>query len=113
MSLPSLSDGQLTPSETDTDIFLPPGSYYEEDDLWPTAQDVAEMAIMLNGVATPLSWNRHSLKRLPRGTRPIKLIGEGAANAVFELGVPEGYPNPSEFQGLFPFPHFPFPPTPS
>ncbi|KAH6888672.1 inositol-pentakisphosphate 2-kinase-domain-containing protein [Thelonectria olida] len=99
MSLPSLSDGQLTPSETDTDIFLPHGSYDEEDDLWPTAQDVAEMAIMLNGAATPLSWNRHALKRLPRGTRPVKLVGEGAANAVFELGLPEGYPNTSEFQG--------------
>ncbi|KAI5465682.1 inositol-pentakisphosphate 2-kinase-domain-containing protein [Mariannaea sp. PMI_226] len=99
MSVPSLSDGQLTPSETDTDLLPPPGSFYDDDDFWPTSQDVAEMAIMLNGAATPLSWNRHSLKRLPRGTRPVRLVGEGAANAVFELGLPEGYPNASEFKG--------------
>lgn len=99
MSTPSVSDGQLTPSETDTDILLTHGPYYE-DDLWPTSQDVAEMAIMLNGSAAPLSWDRHSLKRLPRGARPVKLIGEGAANAVFELALPEGYPPSSEFKGL-------------
>ncbi|KAH8737834.1 inositol-pentakisphosphate 2-kinase-domain-containing protein [Ilyonectria robusta] len=98
MSTPSVSDGQLTPSETDTDILLTHGPYYE-DDLWPTSQDVAEMAIMLNGSAAPLSWDRHSLKRLPRGARPVKLIGEGAANAVFELALPEGYPPSSEFKG--------------
>ncbi|KAK7430027.1 Inositol-pentakisphosphate 2-kinase [Neonectria magnoliae] len=100
MSTPSVSDGQLTPSETDTDILLTPANYYDgDDDLWPTSQDVAEMAIMLNGSASPLSWDRRSLKRLPRGTRPVKLIGEGAANAVFELALPEGYPSTSEFKG--------------
>ncbi|KAH7170425.1 inositol-pentakisphosphate 2-kinase-domain-containing protein [Dactylonectria macrodidyma] len=98
MSTPSVSDGQLTPSETDTDILHLNSPYYE-DDLWPTTQDVAEMAIMLNGSAAPLSWNRHSLKRLPRGARPIKLVGEGAANAVFELAMPEFYPITSNFKG--------------
>lgn len=99
MSTPSLSDGQLTPTDTDPDVFF--GSCErDEDDAWPTTQDVAEMAIMLYGSAVPFSWNRESLKRLPPGTRPLKLIGEGAANAVFELGVPQGYPWAHEFKGM-------------
>lgn len=37
----------------------------------------------------------HHIKRLPSGTKPIRLVGEGAANAVFEIKVPRG----NEFKG--------------
>ncbi|PHH64663.1 hypothetical protein CDD81_4104 [Ophiocordyceps australis] len=41
------------------------------------------------------------IKRLPRGTKPVKLIGEGAANAVFQLKLPpHGKPASSDFTGL-------------
>ncbi|RSL86972.1 hypothetical protein CEP52_015667 [Fusarium oligoseptatum] len=96
MSTPSLSDGQLTPTDTDPDLCF---SSAEDDQLWPTSQDVAEMAIMIHGSAVPLSWSRETLKRLPPGTRPLKLVGEGAANVVFELAVPEGFPWAHEFKG--------------
>ncbi|RFN46840.1 inositol-pentakisphosphate 2-kinase [Fusarium flagelliforme] len=96
MSTPSLSDGQLTPTDTDPDLCF---SSSEDDHIWPTAQDVVEMSIMLNGSALPLSWSRETLKRLPMGTRPIKMVGEGAANVVFELGIPEGNVRAKEFRG--------------
>jgi inositol-pentakisphosphate 2-kinase len=96
MSTPSLSDGQLTPTDTDPDLCF---SSSPDDHIWPTPQDVVEMSIMLNGSAVPLSWNRETLKRLPMGTRPIKLIGEGAANVVFELDIPEGNKWANDFKG--------------
>ncbi|KAM5351440.1 hypothetical protein ACJ41O_004163 [Fusarium nematophilum] len=96
MSTPSLSDGQLTPTDTDPDLCF---SSSEDDHVWPTPQDVVEMAIMIHDSAAPLSWTRESLKRLPLGTRPLKLVGEGAANAVFELAIPEGVPWAHEFKG--------------
>ena len=37
----------------------------------------------------------HHIKRLPSGTKPVRLVGEGAANAVFEIKVPRG----NEFKG--------------
>ena len=70
-----------------------------EDELWPTDQDVAEMSLMLYNPPAPLSWDRRSLKRLPPGAMPIKLIGEGAANVVFELGFPPDYQSAPTFQG--------------
>ncbi|EXA49536.1 hypothetical protein FOQG_00908 [Fusarium oxysporum f. sp. raphani 54005] len=96
MSTPSLSDGQLTPTDTDPDLCF---SSSEDDHVWPTPQDVVEMSIMLNGSAVPLSWTRESLKRLPMGTRPVKMVGEGAANVVFELGIPEGNMWANDFKG--------------
>ncbi|KAF4452552.1 Inositol-pentakisphosphate 2-kinase [Fusarium austroafricanum] len=96
MSTPSLSDGQLTPTDTDPDLCF---SSSEDDHVWPTPQDVVEMSIMLNGSAVPLSWTRESLKRLPIGSRPIKMVGEGAANVVFELGIPEGNMWANDFNG--------------
>ncbi|KAF4333573.1 inositol-pentakisphosphate 2-kinase [Fusarium beomiforme] len=96
MSTPSLSDGQLTPTDTDPDLCF---SSSEDDHVWPTPQDVVEMSIMLNGSAIPLSWTRESLKRLPMGTRPVKMVGEGAANVVFELSIPEGNLWANDFKG--------------
>lgn len=59
------------------------------------------MALMLYNPPTPLSWERRSLKRLPLGAMPIKLIGEGAANVVFEIGFPPDYHSAPTFQGEF------------
>ncbi|KAL7946297.1 inositol-pentakisphosphate 2-kinase domain-containing protein [Trichoderma barbatum] len=36
---------------------------------------------------------------LPRGTTPIRLVGEGAANAVFEIKLPPGSRADAQFQG--------------
>ncbi|UKZ54834.1 hypothetical protein TrVGV298_008648 [Trichoderma virens] len=36
---------------------------------------------------------------LPRGTKPVRLVGEGAANAVFEIKVPPGSRVGAQFQG--------------
>jgi hypothetical protein len=70
-----------------------------EDELWPTEQDIAEMSLMLYNPPVPLSWERRSLKRLPPGAMPVKLIGEGAANVVFEIGFPPDYQSAPTFQG--------------
>lgn len=39
------------------------------------------------------------VKTLPKATTPIKLVGEGAANAVFEIRVPPDAPDAALFQG--------------
>ncbi|KAL6867891.1 inositol-pentakisphosphate 2-kinase domain-containing protein [Trichoderma novae-zelandiae] len=36
---------------------------------------------------------------LPRGTKPVRLVGEGAANAVFEIKVPPSSRAGAQFQG--------------
>ncbi|KAL7798486.1 inositol-pentakisphosphate 2-kinase domain-containing protein [Trichoderma ceciliae] len=36
---------------------------------------------------------------LPRGTKPVRLVGEGAANAVFEIKVPPSSRVDAQFQG--------------
>ncbi|KAM6477869.1 inositol-pentakisphosphate 2-kinase-domain-containing protein [Trichoderma sp. SZMC 28011] len=36
---------------------------------------------------------------LPRGTKPVRLVGEGAANAVFEIKLPPGSRVGAQFQG--------------
>ncbi|KAH6610427.1 inositol-pentakisphosphate 2-kinase [Trichoderma cornu-damae] len=36
---------------------------------------------------------------LPRGTRPVRLVGEGAANAVFEIKLPPSSRAGAQFQG--------------
>lgn len=59
------------------------------------------MSLMLYNPPAPLSWERRSLKRLPPGAMPIKLIGEGAANVVFEIGFPPDYQSAPTFQGEF------------
>ncbi|KAG5976808.1 hypothetical protein E4U55_007214 [Claviceps digitariae] len=45
--------------------------------------------------------HHHCIKRLPPGTKPVKLVGEGAANAVFELKIPQrDRPGRDSFKGL-------------
>ncbi|TWU73719.1 hypothetical protein ED733_005200 [Metarhizium rileyi] len=62
----------------------------DDDGAWLTSQDMAILKV-LGG--EPCSINssgqhHHCLKRLPTGTKPVKLVGEGSANAVFEIKVP-------------------------
>ena len=53
------------------------------------------------------SWNdphlqqqpQFRIKTLPRATQPVRLVGEGAANAVFELCVPDGCRDAKDFKG--------------
>ncbi|KAF7547504.1 hypothetical protein G7046_g8981 [Stylonectria norvegica] len=85
MSSYTMCSGRLSPANSDPSAN---GYASSDDELWPTAQDVAEMALLLSGHPTPLAWDRQTLKRLPKGVVPIKMIGEGAANAVFQLGFP-------------------------
>lgn len=44
---------------------------------------------------------------LPRGAKPVRLVGEGAANAVFEIKVPPGSRVGAQFQGTALFVHSP------
>jgi hypothetical protein len=62
----------------------------EDDGAWLTPQDMAILKVL---GCEPCSMNYsgpqyHSFRRLPAGTKPIKLVGEGSANAVFEIKVP-------------------------
>ncbi|CAM1505464.1 Fc.00g111010.m01.CDS01 [Cosmosporella sp. VM-42] len=95
-SVASLSNGLLTPTTGDMMTLDTPTG---DDDLWPTDQDVAELALMTYNPPEPLSWDRRSLKRLPPSAMPAKLVGEGAANAVFEVAFPQGDPATSIFKG--------------
>lgn len=46
------------------------------------------------------SQDHHGTKRLPAGTKPVKLVGEGSANAVFEIKVPQRDRAGWDFKGL-------------
>ncbi|XWW97048.1 hypothetical protein V2A60_005029 [Cordyceps javanica] len=43
---------------------------------------------------------KHLTKHLPRGSRPVAFVGEGAANAVFEIKVPQHGLSDQNFKGL-------------
>lgn len=47
-------------------------------------------------------WQKHHLKHkhLPRGSKPVAFVGEGAANAVFEIKLPQHGSSDSNFKGL-------------
>ncbi|KEY66815.1 hypothetical protein S7711_09499 [Stachybotrys chartarum IBT 7711] len=68
---------------------------------WITSRDMA----IIKDVAKQRGFDDPALylgqlKTLPKGTRPVRLIGEGSANAVFELKFPETCRHASEFNGL-------------
>lgn len=62
--------------------------------------DAAPVLDMSNGdsVCDPLV----SVSFLPRGTKPIRLVGEGAANVVFEIKLPPNSGIDAQFQGTLP-----------
>lgn len=61
-------------------------------DDWISPSDMAQLN-KLKGESPSATY--HQIKRLPSGTKPVRLVGEGAANAVFEIKVPRG----NEFKG--------------
>lgn len=42
---------------------------------------------------------RENIKTLPKGTKLVRFVGEGAANAVFEFKVPEASRLGADFKG--------------
>ncbi|EFY98743.1 inositol-pentakisphosphate 2-kinase [Metarhizium robertsii] len=63
----------------------------DHDGGWLTPQDMAILKV-LGSEPCPMNClgqhHHQCLKRLPSGTKPVKLVGEGSANAVFEIKVP-------------------------
>ncbi|PHH84746.1 hypothetical protein CDD83_1460 [Cordyceps sp. RAO-2017] len=66
----------------------------DDDDAWIAPADMAILkalpssdAATLKAGDSPALHHRphHRIRRLPKGTRPLRFIGEGAANAVFEI----------------------------
>lgn len=45
-------------------------------------------------------WQKH-FKHLPRGSKPVAFVGEGAANAVFEIKVPQYCLSDQSFKGTY------------
>jgi inositol-pentakisphosphate 2-kinase len=56
-----------------------------------------------HGHGHPHAQHHKSLKVLPKGTRPVKFIGEGSANAVFEIKVPDAGRHGHMFKGILYF----------
>ncbi|KHN99451.1 Inositol-pentakisphosphate 2-kinase [Metarhizium album ARSEF 1941] len=73
----------------------------DHDDAWLTSHDMA-MLKALGSEPCPMNCSgqhHHCLKRLPTGTKPVKLVGEGSANAVFEIKVPSRDRAGRDFKG--------------
>ena len=108
-SAEDMSDESVSvPSQSTTPIRDSVAADFDNRDSWVAPQD---MAILQAQGAEPGFKSRGGLRqsrlrRLPRGTRPVKLVGEGAANAVFELKIPRRSCSDSGFTGsifsLFP-----------
>lgn len=94
----SASNKQAAPSGLDNH-----GFENDEDGSWITPRDMA----ILKGMGTELilmaGGNLHQacIKWLPAGTKPVRLIGEGAANAVFEIKVPHRDRAGQKFTGKY------------
>ncbi|PNY27922.1 Inositol-pentakisphosphate 2-kinase [Tolypocladium capitatum] len=75
---------------------------FDDDDPWVTPQDMALLQALGAdpGLKGRAGLRQSRVRRLPRGTRPIKLIGEGAANAVFEFKIPRHSCSDPDFTGL-------------
>jgi hypothetical protein len=73
------------------------GHHNEGDDSWISPADLDRLRDIARYEPQDPAVNGHGIKSLPDGTIPTRLVGEGAANAVFEFRVPEGHPS----QGLF------------
>ncbi|KAG5925735.1 hypothetical protein E4U53_003235 [Claviceps sorghi] len=63
----------------------------DHDSTWLNSQDMAILKVIgcEPCLANCQGQHHHCVKRLPAGTKPVRLVGEGAANAVFELKVPQ------------------------
>ncbi|PQK12146.1 hypothetical protein BB8028_0003g07640 [Beauveria bassiana] len=65
----------------------------------PVAAAAAAAAAASHTCNSDEMWQKH-FKHLPRGSRPISFVGEGAANAVFEIKVPQHGVTDQSFKGL-------------
>lgn len=63
----------------------------DDDSAWLKSQDMAILKVISSEpcLANCQDQHHHCIKRLPAGTKPVKLVGEGSANAVFEIKVPQ------------------------
>ncbi|KAH7328425.1 inositol-pentakisphosphate 2-kinase-domain-containing protein [Stachybotrys elegans] len=89
-----------TPSASPKRTSFDQTSRHEEDgddDDWISPQ---HMAILQEILKERGAAYRTYIKTLPKGTKPVKFVGEGAANAVFEIQIPDNSPNASDFKGL-------------
>lgn len=84
------------------------GNNSDDDDFsWIATKDMLTLEEMSDepGLRAHDAVARQHIKTLPRGTRPVRFVGEGAANAVFEFRVPEASRLAPDFKGWHP----PFP----
>lgn len=73
----------------------------DDDFSWVAPKDMVTLKEM-NTEPSRLSHEmlyHQNIKTLPRGTKPVRFVGEGAANAVFEFQVPEGSGLAPDFKG--------------
>ncbi|KAK0389379.1 hypothetical protein NLU13_2954 [Sarocladium strictum] len=73
------------------------GHHDECDDSWISPQDLERLKDISRYEPRDTAVDGQGILTLPPGTLPTRLVGEGAANAVFEFSVPQGHPS----QGLF------------
>lgn len=75
----------------------------DDDGAWVSADDAALLKAMSGDLDLMARRGMYPgyphARRLPRGTQPVKLVGEGAANAVFEFKVPRRSGTGHDFKG--------------
>ncbi|KAK5990155.1 Inositol-pentakisphosphate 2-kinase [Cladobotryum mycophilum] len=79
----------------------------DEDYSWITPADMVILGDLRADPETPFSardsrssmYRQPQVSRLPKGTKPVRLVGEGAANAVFEIKVPRSSRISDHFKG--------------
>lgn len=85
---------------------LPPGARCAQDtqdeacSSWISPADRSRLRTMTADAPSAGAMLHKHIKRLPPGSRPVKLVGEGAANAVFEMKVPRGKASDADFKGM-------------
>ncbi|KAH8126648.1 inositol-pentakisphosphate 2-kinase-domain-containing protein [Trichoderma asperelloides] len=67
------------------------------------SRDTAPVLDMSNSNSDSVCDPLVSVSLLPQGTKPVRLVGEGAANVVFEIKLPPNSGMDTQFQGTLPF----------
>lgn len=84
-------DDASDPGQSSTSCQCSLAGDLDDDDSWMTPQDIAFLKASSLDLGLKPCGSRHSLhhqprvRRLSKAARPLRLIGEGAANAVFQL----------------------------
>ncbi|EQL03371.1 inositol-pentakisphosphate 2-kinase [Ophiocordyceps sinensis CO18] len=82
----SADDASSDPGQSSTQCSL--ACDFDDDGSWITPQDMVLLKAVNPDVGLRSRNSFHQrprVRRLPEGTRPLRLVGEGAANAVFQL----------------------------